>query len=101
MEKPFPVFKSKVIHNEDYDKNVQSMKSLLDILDNKLKSSLFEGSEQSIKRHKSEGKLLARERINLILDEDSPFLELMPLAGDNEKGISTGASCVCGIGLVK
>ena len=39
------------------------------------------GGEKYNERHHRRGKLLARERIELLLDEGSPFLELMPLAG--------------------
>lgn len=46
------------------------------------------------------GKLLARERINLLLDEDSPFLELMPLAGLGQDDTPVGGGIVAGIGLV-
>lgn len=42
----------------------------------------------------------ARERIELLLDEDSPFLELMPLAGLGQDETAVGASLVAGIGLV-
>ena len=48
-------------------------------------------------RHTSKGKLLARDRINLLLDKSSPFLELSQLAGYemyddvvNSAGIITG-----------
>ena len=39
------------------------------------------GGEDKIARHRKRGKLTARERIELLIDEDSPFLELCPLAG--------------------
>ena len=38
------------------------------------------GGEKYVERHTSAGKLLARERIELLLDPDAPFLELSPLA---------------------
>ena len=38
------------------------------------------GGERYVERHHARGKLLARERIELLLDQDSPFLELSPLA---------------------
>jgi len=45
--------------------------------------------------------LLARERIELLLDQDSPFLELMPLAGLENKGsFGAGGTNVSGIGVV-
>ena len=43
---------------------------------------------------------MARERIELLLDEGSPFLELMPLAGYGQENISVGGGLIGGIGLV-
>ena len=57
------------------------------------------GGEQYRKRHRQRGKLLARERIELLLDPDSPFLELSPLAGWGSE-FAVGASVVTGIGVV-
>ena len=63
--------------------------------------SKFEGGPKQISRARERKKLLARERIELILDIDSPFLELMPLSGMNYKnGFGPGGTNVCGIGLV-
>lgn len=53
-----------------------------------------------MKRHLSKGQLLARERIELLLDEDSPFLEIGPLVGYGVKNCTVGGSIVAGIGLV-
>src|SRR3546814_2845504 len=53
-----------------------------------------------IARHKERGKLTARERIELLVDEGSAFLELMPLAGWG-KDLAVGASIVTGIGVVE
>ncbi|KYK29634.1 MAG: methylcrotonoyl-CoA carboxylase [Candidatus Proteinoplasmatales archaeon SG8-5] len=59
------------------------------------------GGEKNTELHKSRGKMLARERIDALLDPDSPFLELNPLAGlgmyDDK---APGAGIVTGIGLV-
>ncbi|GAA1940910.1 acetyl-CoA carboxylase carboxyltransferase component [Marmoricola bigeumensis] len=57
------------------------------------------GGERNNERHRKRGKLLARERIELLLDEGSPFLELMPLAGWGSD-FTVGASIVTGIGVV-
>ncbi len=57
------------------------------------------GGDRYNDRHKARGKLLARERIELLLDEGSPFLELMPLAGWGSD-FTVGASIVTGIGVV-
>lgn len=101
MIQSFKKYRSKVIKNSEYEKNVDHMKSLIENLNKKLKNSIYEGDEKIKEKIHKEGRLLARERVELLLDEDSPFLELMPLAGDGEKGVQTGASCICGIGLVK
>jgi acetyl-CoA carboxylase carboxyltransferase component len=57
------------------------------------------GGERNNERHRRRGKLLVRERIELLLDEGSPFLELMPLAGWGSD-FTVGASIVTGIGVV-
>lgn len=43
----------------------------------------------------------ARERVELVLDEDSPFLELCPLAGYGQEDMTLGGSIVSGIGVVR
>ncbi|TCJ29380.1 acyl-CoA carboxylase subunit beta [Nocardioides jejuensis] len=53
-----------------------------------------------IARHHERGKLTARERIELLVDEGSAFLELMPLAGWGSD-FAVGASMVTGIGVVE
>lgn len=61
------------------------------------------GGENAVKKHKSRGKLLARERINGLLDPGSPFLELSTLAGHGMYGSEEGVPCggvVTGIGRV-
>jgi acyl-CoA carboxylase subunit beta len=57
------------------------------------------GGEKYVDRHRKRGKLLARERIELLLDPDSPFLELSPLAAWGSD-FAVGASVVTGIGVV-
>ncbi|NYG59655.1 acetyl-CoA carboxylase carboxyltransferase component [Nocardioides daedukensis] len=59
-----------------------------------------EAGGKYITRHKERGKLTARERIELLVDEGSAFLELMPLAGWG-KDFAVGASLVTGIGVVE
>jgi 3-methylcrotonyl-CoA carboxylase beta subunit len=59
------------------------------------------GGEALGRRHEARGKLLVRDRIDLLLDPGSPFLELSPLAADGlyDSG-APGAGIVTGIGLV-
>ncbi|RCW45909.1 acetyl-CoA carboxylase carboxyltransferase component [Halopolyspora algeriensis] len=58
------------------------------------------GGPKYTERHHSRGKLLVRERIELLLDEDAPFLELSPLAAWGSE-YQVGASVVTGIGVVE
>ncbi|WP_090929931.1 acyl-CoA carboxylase subunit beta [Nonomuraea jiangxiensis] len=57
------------------------------------------GGEKYVERHRKRGKLLARERIELLVDPDSPFLELSPLAAWGSE-YPVGAGVVTGIGVV-
>src|SRR6478735_6253303 len=58
------------------------------------------GGQKYADRHHARGKLLPRERIELLVDEGSAFLELSPLAGWGSD-FSVGASLVTGIGVVE
>jgi RHS repeat-associated protein len=58
------------------------------------------GGERYLARHRARGKLLARERIELLLDRDAPFLELSPLAAWGTD-LHVGASGVTYLALSK
>lgn len=59
------------------------------------------GGEKLRARHKSRGKIMVRERIDLLLDPQTPFLELSPLAAHGLYGNEVpGAGIVIGIGIV-
>jgi acyl-CoA carboxylase subunit beta len=58
------------------------------------------GGPKYTDRHRARGKLLARERIELLLDPGSPFLELSPLAAWGTE-FAVGGSVVTGIGVVE
>ena len=58
------------------------------------------GGAKYVDRHHARGKLLPRERIELLLDRDAPFLELSPLAAYGSS-FPLGASVVTGIGVVE
>lgn len=59
------------------------------------------GPPEALEKHKARGKLTARERLDLLFDKNTPFLELSPLAAwgmhDNE---APGAGIITGIGVV-
>ena len=72
----------------------------------------FRAAEQKVRTTEAEkrpefvrrGQLTPRERVNLLLDRGSPFLELSTLAGyhhhDDRDGSLAGGNCICGIGYV-
>ena len=96
-------FKS-TINNKSasFRNNKEAMKSLVSELNEHLKISHLQGNEIALKRAKERGKSLTRDKIAKLLDKDSPFLELMPLAGlKHENGFGPGGTTIAGIGLVK
>jgi acetyl-CoA carboxylase carboxyltransferase component len=68
-------------------------------IDGELAMALGGGGPKYVERHHARGKLTPRERIELLLDPDSPFLELCPLAAWGSE-FQVGASLVTGIGAV-
>ncbi len=58
------------------------------------------GGEKYVERHRQRGKLLVRERIQLLLDPDTPFLELSPLAAWGTD-FPVGSGLVTGIGVIE
>ncbi len=58
------------------------------------------GGEKFVERHHARGKMLPRERIELLVDPGSAFLELSPLAGWGSD-FTVGASVVTGIGVIE
>ncbi|TPX64978.1 acetyl-CoA carboxylase [Spizellomyces sp. 'palustris'] len=93
--------KSKVdTSRPEYTANHAEMSGLVKELRERLKETTGQGRKKVIQRHLERGQLLARDRIELLIDEDSPFLELMPLAGWGQDDMTVGGSTVAGIGLV-
>ena len=81
--------------------NLEHNKKLVQDLKNKISEISKGGKEASVKKHQERGKLLVRDRIDLLIDSDTPFLELSSLAAidmyDNEV---PSAGIVTGIGVV-
>ncbi len=86
--------------SNSYKANYEAMKLKVAELADWMKKSQFQGEEKYISRTKAKGKLLARERIELLLDADSPFMELMPLAGWGTEDFCLGGTVVAGLGYV-
>lgn len=88
------------VSSEAFTANVAAMREHLDQLDELLAKAVAGGGSKYVARHRSRGKLLARERIELLVDADSPFLELSPIAGADTE-YQVGAGVVTGIGAVE
>jgi acetyl-CoA carboxylase carboxyltransferase component len=84
----------------DHQARRESLLELLAEHDRQLALANGGGGESYVARHHQRGKLLARERVELLLDPDSPFLELSPLAAWGTD-YAVGASVVTGIGVVE
>ena len=81
-------------------RNREAMLARLAEIDAQLAVARAGGGEAYVARHRARGKLLARERIDLLLDRDSPFLELSPLAAWGTP-FTVGAAVVTGLGVVE
>ena len=68
-----------------YTDAAEAMTAKLAELDAEHAKALAGGGEKYVGRHHARGKLTPRERIELLLDPDSPFLELSPLAACGSK----------------
>ena len=97
------VLKSEVnISSAEFKENESNMKVLVDDLRGKLQEISKGGGEKARERHVKQNKLLPRERIDNLLDRDSPFLELSQLAGFELYGKDSVPSggVIAGIGKV-
>ena len=84
-----------------FEANAAAQRALVAELRDRLGVSALGGTERAWERHLARGKLLPRERIDRLLDEGSPFLEIAPLAGNGLYQDDTpGAGVIAGIGLV-
>ncbi len=86
--------------SDAFRQNRDAMASLLAAVHEAQLKLLDGGGPKYVQRHRERGKLLVRERINLLLDPGSPFLELSPLAGWGTDD-PLGGGIVTGIGLIE
>ncbi|MFN0087120.1 MAG: carboxyl transferase domain-containing protein, partial [Blastocatellia bacterium] len=87
-------------NSEAYCANHAANLASVERLRGELAQSTRGGGEQYVDRHIARGRLLPRERIEMLLDEGSFFLEISPLAGIRMENEFVGAGVVGGIGLV-
>lgn len=85
----------------DFLENMAAFKKVLADYYEVLGQTMNGAPASAISKHKERGKLLARERINLLIDSDTPFLELSPLAAYGIHGNEfPSAGIVTGIGVI-
>jgi acetyl-CoA carboxylase carboxyltransferase component len=89
-------------NSPEYKANYAHNKALAEELQERQRAAAGERPSRTIQRHRDRGKLLVRERIDAILDEGSPFLEMSPLAAwEMYDGEAPSAGIVTGIGRVE
>ncbi|MFC1887772.1 carboxyl transferase domain-containing protein [Candidatus Cloacimonadota bacterium] len=93
---------SKIVPNsQEFLANKKEFLKLLDKTNKILQEVKKGGSERARKKHQDRGKLLARERIDLLIDPNTPFLELSPMAAyDQYDNQFPSAGIVTGIGVI-
>lgn len=101
MRQPYVILPTFVDpHSPAYQQNHRQNTESIAELTKALAAAREGGGEKAAQRHRDRGKLLARERIELLLDRDSHFLELCALAGHGMRGVTTGAGVIGGVGMV-
>lgn len=87
--------------SNEYKENFKGMKAVVEEYKERLAEIQKGGPEKYRELHKSRKKLLVRERVEKLLDRNTPFLELTPLAAydlyDNE---APSAGVITGIGVI-
>jgi len=86
----------------EFRENLAHMEALEDDLRRRLAQARAGGGDEAVRRHREQGKLLARERVERLLDPGSPFLEIGALAAHGlYEGAAPAAGLVTGIGRVR
>ena len=89
------------LHSEEYRDNARAMRTLVDGLHGEVARVARGGSRAATDKHRAAGKLPARERIRVLLDTGSPFLEFSQLAAHGMYGGDIAcAGIITGIGSI-
>jgi 3-methylcrotonyl-CoA carboxylase beta subunit len=97
-----PVLQSKLNpRSEEFKASALQMRQLVGDLNARLAKIVAGGGEAARARHTARGKLLPRDRVEMLLDPDTPFLEVGALAGlDMYDGAAPGGGIIAGIGRI-
>src|SRR6187401_413793 len=90
------------VSSDEFRQNLEHMRTLEEDLGQRLKTAREGGGPDAVKRQRDQGKLLARERIEKLLDPNTPFLEVGTLAAAGlYDGAAPAAGMVTGIARVR
>ncbi len=86
----------------DFQANAAAMRALVDDLHVQVAKAAAGGGEAARSKHTGRGKLLPRERVQMLLDPGTPFLELSPLAAHGMyNGDAPCAGLITGVGRIE
>jgi len=89
------------VQSSAFKKNREEFLKILNEFKSNLEKVRHGAPEKAVSRHKERGKLLARERIDLLIDPNTPFLELSPMAAFGEYGNQfPSAGIITGVGVI-
>ena len=87
--------------SDEYRRNFESMEALVSGLKEELRIARDDRPQKAKDRLAAQGKMPMRDKLELLLDRNTPFLEIAPLAGRGMyDGMIHGAGLVCGLGVV-
>ena len=96
------VLSTQVAHDDVFEQRRARMEALVAELRDRTGLVARGGGEKALERHRSRGKLSARERIDRLVDPSTAFLELNALAAwEMYDGAAPAAGIVTGIGIVE
>ena len=97
----FPILETRLTPSSPrFQENEALNKNALEELAEAFRAARGGAKEEHVRRHRERGRLLPYERLELLLDPGSWFVELCPLAGHRVKGEFTGTTIRGGVGLV-
>ena len=86
----------------EFGANRERMEALVSELRERTAEAARGGGDEAVEKHRSRGKLLARERVDRLLDPESAFLELSALAANGlYDADAPAAGIVTGIGVIE
>ena len=87
--------------SDDFKANAEAMRALVDDLKQKVAAMALGGGQAARDKHTARGKLLPRDRVQMLLDPGTPFLELSQMAAYGMyHDASPAAGIITGIGRV-